>query len=89
MGRSPDYKASLTATLGANAEFYEPYQDNARRWYRRSQERCLFLNHALVILRLTKDARPMKSPMCTSMLRKKPTPASLSVEPRLLPRVQL
>ena len=39
MGRSPDYKASLTGTLGANAEFYEPYQDNARRWYRQTQER--------------------------------------------------
>jgi aromatic ring hydroxylase len=24
MGRSPDYKASLTGTLGANAEFYAP-----------------------------------------------------------------
>ena len=48
MGRSPDYKASLTGTLGANAEFYAPYQDNALRWYRHTQERCLFLNHALV-----------------------------------------
>ncbi len=48
MGRSPDYKAALTATLGANAEFYAPYQDNARRWYRLAQERVLFLNHALV-----------------------------------------
>lgn len=48
MGRSPDYKASLTGTLGANAEFYAPYQQNARNWYRKAQERCLFLNHALV-----------------------------------------
>ncbi len=48
MGRSPDYKASLTGTLGANAEFYAPYQDNARRWYCQTQERCFFLNHALV-----------------------------------------
>lgn len=48
MGRSPDYKASLSGTLGANAEFYAPYQDNARRWYRQTQERCFFLNHALV-----------------------------------------
>jgi 4-hydroxyphenylacetate 3-monooxygenase len=48
MGRSPDYKASFLATLGANAEFYAPYQDNARRWYRMAQERVLFLNHALV-----------------------------------------
>jgi 4-hydroxyphenylacetate 3-monooxygenase len=26
MGRSPDYKASLTGTLGANSEYYAPYQ---------------------------------------------------------------
>src|SRR6266849_2156615 len=36
------------ATLGANADFYTPYQDNARRWYRAAQERVLYLNHALV-----------------------------------------
>jgi 4-hydroxyphenylacetate 3-monooxygenase len=48
MGRSPDYKASLTVTLGANADFYAPYQQNALNWYRRLQEGCLFLNHALI-----------------------------------------
>jgi 4-hydroxyphenylacetate 3-monooxygenase len=48
MGRSPDYKAAFLATLGANAEFYAPYQDNARRWYKAAQERVLYLNHALV-----------------------------------------
>ncbi len=48
MGRSPDYKASFLGTLGANAEFYEPFADNARRWYRESQEKVLFWNHALV-----------------------------------------
>jgi 4-hydroxyphenylacetate 3-monooxygenase len=48
MGRSPDYKAAFLATLGANADFYAPYQENARRWYRAAQERVLFLNHALV-----------------------------------------
>jgi 4-hydroxyphenylacetate 3-monooxygenase len=48
MGRSPDYKAAFLATLGANADFYAPYQDNARRWYREAQERVPFLNHALV-----------------------------------------
>jgi 4-hydroxyphenylacetate 3-monooxygenase len=48
MGRSPDYKAAFLATLGANAEFYAPYADNARRWYRLAQERVLYLNHALV-----------------------------------------
>src|SRR5262249_28736604 len=42
LGRSPDYKAAFLATLGANAEFYAPYQDNARRWYRFAQERVPF-----------------------------------------------
>ncbi|MCX4388058.1 Pyoverdin chromophore biosynthetic protein pvcC [Micromonospora peucetia] len=48
MGRSPDYKASFLGTLGANADFYAPYSDNAERWYRESQEKVLFWNHAIV-----------------------------------------
>ena len=47
MGRSPDYKAAFLAGLGANADYFAPYQDNARRWYRAAQERVLFMNHAL------------------------------------------
>ena len=47
MGRSPDYKAAFLATLGGNPEYYAPYQDNARRWYRAAQERVLFMNHAI------------------------------------------
>ncbi len=48
LGRSPDYKAAFLATLGANADFYAPYQENARRWYRLSQERVPFINHAII-----------------------------------------
>ncbi len=48
MGRSPDYKASLMNALGANAAFYERFADNARRWYARSQNHVLFMNHAIV-----------------------------------------
>jgi 4-hydroxyphenylacetate 3-monooxygenase len=48
MGRSPDYKASFLGTLGANSDFYDPYQENARRWYRESQEKVLYWNHAIV-----------------------------------------
>jgi 4-hydroxyphenylacetate 3-monooxygenase len=48
MGRSPDYKAAFLGTLGANSDFYEPYQENARRWYRESQEKVLYWNHAIV-----------------------------------------
>lgn len=48
LGRTPDYKASFLATLGANADFYAPFADNARRWYAAAQERVLHVNHALV-----------------------------------------
>src|SRR5438067_3520515 len=48
LGRSPDYKAAFLATLGANAEFYAPYEANARHWYRYSQVRVPYVNHAIV-----------------------------------------
>jgi 4-hydroxyphenylacetate 3-monooxygenase len=48
MGRSPDYKAAFLATLGANADFYEPFADNARYWYKECQEKNYFVNHAIV-----------------------------------------
>ena len=48
MGRSPDYKAAFLNTLGANADFYGKFADNARAWHKRGQEAVLYLNHALV-----------------------------------------
>jgi 4-hydroxyphenylacetate 3-monooxygenase len=48
MGRSPDYKASFIGALGANEDYYSPFQENARRWYKEGQERVLYLNHAIV-----------------------------------------
>ena len=48
MGRTPDYKAAFMATLGANPEFYKPYDENARAWYQRYARSALFLNHVLV-----------------------------------------
>jgi len=48
MGRSPDFKAALTNTFGANAEFYGDFADNARAWYKKAQEGVLFINHAIV-----------------------------------------
>jgi len=48
MGRTPDYKASFMATLGADPEWYAPFGESARRWYRRYAERALFLNHVLI-----------------------------------------
>lgn len=48
MGRSPDYKAAFLATLGANSSFYTPFDENARRWYKKVQEEVTFVNHAIV-----------------------------------------
>src|SRR6516225_3084564 len=48
MGRSPDYKAAFLATLGANPDFYEPFSENAPRWYKKVQEENTFVNHAIV-----------------------------------------
>ncbi|MBC2875407.1 MULTISPECIES: 4-hydroxyphenylacetate 3-hydroxylase family protein [Streptomyces] len=48
MGRTPDYKASFMATLGADPGFYGPFAANASAWYARAQNRVLFLSHALV-----------------------------------------
>lgn len=48
MGRSPDYKASFMATLGAAPEFYSPFEASAEAWYRRYAEQALFLNHVLI-----------------------------------------
>src|ERR1700716_3067847 len=48
MGRTPDYKASLMNTLGANYEFYGKFSANAKAWYRRAQDNVLFMNHAIV-----------------------------------------
>ena len=48
MGRTPDYKAAYSNTLGGNAEYYGPYAGNARAWYKRAQETVPFMNHAIV-----------------------------------------
>ena len=54
--RVPDqWYGDFLATLGANAEFYAPYQDNAKRWYRYSQERVPFINHAIIHPRVAYD----------------------------------
>jgi 4-hydroxyphenylacetate 3-monooxygenase len=48
MGRTPDYKAAFMATLGANPEFYAPFESNAETWYRRYAANGLYLNHVLI-----------------------------------------
>jgi 4-hydroxyphenylacetate 3-monooxygenase len=48
LGRSPDYKASFLGTLHANRDLYMPFDANAERWYRESQEKVLYWNHAII-----------------------------------------
>lgn len=48
MGRTPDYKAAFLATLGANHQFYAPYEKNALNWYKEAQEKNWYFNHAIV-----------------------------------------
>lgn len=48
MGRTPDYKAAFMSSLGAEPDWYAPFGDSARGWYRRYAEQVLFLNHVLV-----------------------------------------
>ena len=44
MGRTPDYKASFMASLGADPDWYAPFGDSARTWYRTYAEQALFLH---------------------------------------------
>lgn len=48
MGRSPDYKAAFLGTLSTTKELYSPFHANTERWYRESQEKVLYWNHALI-----------------------------------------
>lgn len=64
LGRTPDYKAAFLGTLGANAEFYGPFKENALSWYKRCQERVLYLNHALVHPPIDRDRPADASDVC-------------------------
>lgn len=48
MGRTPDYKAGLYGGMELNADFFSPYEDNARSWHRLMQERIPYVAHAIV-----------------------------------------
>ena len=60
LGRAPDYKAAFLGTLGANADFYDPWQENAKRWYQFSQERVPFVNHAIIHPPVDRNLPPEK-----------------------------
>jgi 4-hydroxyphenylacetate 3-monooxygenase len=63
MGQSPDHGASLLAALGAAPEIYEPYHDNARRWYREACDRTLFFHHAVGDVPTRREQESREVPM--------------------------
>lgn len=48
LGRSPDYKAGFITSLATNPDAAGPYAQNIRDWYTLTQEKVLYLNHAIV-----------------------------------------
>lgn len=58
MGRSPDYKGCMLGTLGGNADFYKGFEENARRWYRKAQEKTWYVNHAVMNPPVDRDQGP-------------------------------
>ena len=78
IGRSPDYKAAFLATMGANPGAYAPYEENARRWYKRAQEEVAFVNHAIVNPPIDRD-RPLDEVKDVYMHVEKDTDAGLVV----------
>jgi aromatic ring hydroxylase len=88
MGRRPDYKASFLGTLGAKCRFYDPFQENARRWHRESQEEVLYWNHAIVHPPVDRNRPPMKWPTYLSTSKKNGITASSLVVPKLSPRAR-
>lgn len=48
LSRGPDYKAALVAALAADADFYEEYAPNVRRWYEKITDDVMFVNLSLL-----------------------------------------
>lgn len=78
MGRTPDFKAAFLTTLGSHQDYYAPYADNARRWYKEAQEKVLFLNHAIVNPPIDRN-RPMEEVKDAYMHVEEETDAGLIV----------
>jgi len=82
MGRTPDYKAAFLGTLGVNDAFYAPYDENARRWYRESQERSCTGTTRSSTRRSTATCRRTRWATCSCTWSARPTTAWSSRAPR-------
>ena len=90
--RSPSGRASPTAGSAAapttrrrssprsapTPDFYEPYEENARRWYKKVQEEVSFVNHAIVNPPVDRD-KPLDEVKDVYMHVEKETDAGLIV----------
>ena len=86
MGRSPDYKAAFLATYGPNADYYAPFEENARRWYKEAQERVLLHEpHAREPAGRPRTRTSTRSRTSSSTRSRRPTRASSSAARRWSP----
>src|SRR5438132_10476175 len=48
MGRGPEHQPAFLARIGAKTDYYKPFDENARRGYKKVQAEVTFVNHAIV-----------------------------------------
>ena len=83
MGRAPDYKAAFLATLGANADFYAPYQDNAQALVQvQPGARAVRQSRHHPSAGRSRPAAERSRRCLRAMSRRRPTPASWCPAPR-------
>ncbi len=68
-------QSGVLGTLGGNAEFYAPFEANAKRWYTFCQERVPFVNHAIIHPPVDRDKPPDKVADVCVHVERRPTAA--------------
>ncbi|WP_042348494.1 4-hydroxyphenylacetate 3-hydroxylase family protein [Bacillus massiliigorillae] len=48
MGRTPDYKAAFTGSLGPFSDYYKGFEHNAKKWYTKATKDVPFCNHTII-----------------------------------------
>lgn len=62
LSRGPDYKAALVGALAADADFYEDFAPNVRRWYEKITDETMFVNLSLLNPAGDRSKRPAEQP---------------------------
>ena len=82
MGRTPDYKAALMNTLGANAEYYGQFAAMRGPGTSGRRNNVLFMNHAIVNPPVDRGKPTSRSRTSTSRSTRRPMPAWSCRAPR-------